>query len=709
MRSRLFLRSTVFLLTIFLLVVTCAAAETSNAQMLQDGTDFTFHGCYARLGNSQLILGNAHMRRTWRVENGLLFAVSFFDLDSNVEWMNVPSPLPSPSTPVSVEGGRAVMRGASHAFGPTEAASLRIELEISGSGSVADYEFQIFPDASGVRMWTKVSGSTSAVSNPTKQSSTAGSQRVSDALEHLQITNPNLRLTQVILRDRTDQHNELVLENEWLLHPNEAKLELQGNLFTLENILTGDGLIFLKEAPQPEMRPVPTAFDASFSGTGMTTAGKQNRKTPPCYRLSFYGNGFTTTGEGYPYILMSYRGGRTGRITALQHYQRQIRQYVPGRDGLLLSNTWGDRSLELKLNEDFIRREIDAGRALGVDVVQIDGGWQAGKTSGLSTAGGVWEGYWKTDPHFWDIHPAHFPHGLSSLSSYAHDRGMKLGLWFAPDSSDDFANWHKDADQLLRWNQENGVDAFKLDSVNILSQHGRENYHALLDTVQAATAGNILLDLDVTAETRPGYFGAIAAGPLFVENRYTDWHNYWPHQTLRNFWKLTQYVDPVRLRMEFLNSERNQLLYRNDPLAPANYRSSYIFATVMFASPLAWFENTGLSANYAAEVKPLIARWKQERDAIYRGTTIPIGNAPDGVAWTGFASIAEGGNGGYLLVFRELNEESTWLAPRALFGNGDFHISVLGGNGTVTQSAEDFRVNIPQKPGFVWVKLEPAQ
>jgi alpha-galactosidase len=27
-----------------------------------------------------------------------------------------------------------------------------------------------------------------------------------------------------------------------------------------------------------------------------------------------------------------------------------------------------------------------------------------------------------------------------------------------------------------------------------------------------------------------------------------------------------------------------------DPLAPARYRPDYLFATVMFASPLGWFE-----------------------------------------------------------------------------------------------------------------------
>ena len=83
------------------------------------------------------------------------------------------------------------------------------------------------------------------------------------------------------------------------------------------------------------------------------------------------------------------------------------------------------------------------------------------------------------------------------------------------------------------------------------------------------SSGQVVFDLDVTAQTRPGYFGAMEAGPLFVENRYTDWHRYWPHQTLRNLWKLSRWVDPRRLRMEWLNHTRNTEKYANDPLAPA--------------------------------------------------------------------------------------------------------------------------------------------
>ena len=87
---------------------------------------------------------------------------------------------------------------------------------------------------------------------------------------------------------------------------------------------------------------------------------KSDTKPAAFLKLSFYGNGFTESGVGYKSVLLTYHGGRSGRIAALQQYQRQIRQYVPGRDGLLMSNTWGDRSYEAKLNEGFIRKEIDA-------------------------------------------------------------------------------------------------------------------------------------------------------------------------------------------------------------------------------------------------------------------------------------------------------------------------------------------------------------
>jgi alpha-galactosidase len=688
----------------FVCLAVALSLPSWGAQGLVEGRDFVSGKCYAHLTETQLVLGNAHVRRTWRIERGRLYATSFYDQDSKTEWIGAPSPLPSPAPPFAVEANAVKFRGAAGVFGPTEENSLRIELETTGTDALVDYEFQIFPDAAGMRSWivVKGAGAESAAGDPPEKEPEA------DALEHLQIKSPHLRFTQVTLRDRTDQHNELVTEDEWLLHSNEAPLKLKGNLFLVENTLTGDGLIFLKEAPLPEMRPVPSPFDARVSSSSMIVREHQASVSPGHYSISFYGHGFAASGDGYRFVLLAYQGGRTGRIAALHQYQRQIRQYVPGRDGLLLSNTWGDRSRGMNLSEDFVRREIDAGKALGVDVVQIDAGWQEGKFTDESDPRALREGYWKANPQFWDTDPVRFPNGLGALAAYAHAQGMKFGLWFSPDSASDFANWRKDADTLLERERQDGIDAFKLDKFNIQSRQGEENFRSVLDRLLIASQGKLLLDLDITAETRLGYFGDIAAGPLFVENRYTDSHRYWPNQTLRNFWELSQFVDPVRLRMEFLNSDRNTALYGNDPLAPANYDPACLFAITMFGSPLGWFENSGLSPGYIHTAAPLIARWKQEREAIYRGTMLPIGDAPDGVTWTGFASIAKSRRGGYLLLFREMNKEATWTVQRTLFAPGKYRLRVLGGDGRVLQTNDGFKATIPHPLGYLWVKVEPT-
>jgi len=675
-----------------------------EAGQLNEGRDFVSGECYAHFSGTELVAGNDHVRRTWRIEHGRLFATSLFDEDRKVEWIGLPSELPSPIPPAVVQADSMIMRGGAGVFGPTEARSLRVELEAVGAGETVDYEFQIFPQASGIRAWVAVKGSPAIAVSVSE----AGKQQDHDALEHLQITAAHPRFTQVVLRDRTDQHNELVFENEWLLHPNEAAVELQGNIFSVENTLTGEGLVFLKEAPQPEMRPVKAAFDAWVSSAHMVAPAKQSVPQATYFQVSFYGNGFMQTGIGDRWVLLTYHGGSNGRTAVLQQYQRQIRPYVAERDGLLLSNTWGDRSAGMNLNDEFVRKEIDAAKSLGVDVVQVDAGWQTGKFDAGGGLAGIREGYWKVNPHFWDPDPKRFPSGFSSLAGYAHANGMKFGLWFSPDSSDNFANWRKDADTFLKKNREEGVDSFKLDMINIGTREGELNYQALIDRMLTQSDGKMMLDLDVTAETRQGYFGNIAAGPLFVENRYTDWHRYWPHQTLRNLWKLSHFVDPVRLRMEFLNPERNTGLYPDDSLAPSHYDPACLFATTMFSSPLAWFENSGLSAGFIKAASPIIAQWKNERAEIYRGTILPIGDAPDGVTWTGFASVAKAERGGYLLLFRELNQASVWTAPGTLFAAGKYRIRVLGGEGTVEQASSGFRVTVPRTLGFIWAKLEPV-
>jgi alpha-galactosidase len=198
-------------------------------------------------------------------------------------------------------------------------------------------------------------------------------------------------------------------------------------------------------------------------------------------------------------------------------------------------------------------------------------------------------------------------------------------------------------------------------------------------------------------------------GPVFIENRYTDWHNYWPHQTLRNLWKLSHYVDPVRLRMEFLNNTRNQGKYAGDRLAPAAYTPDTLFATVLFSSPLGWFESSNLPEPFIASAAKLVNLWKRERAQMFGGSLYPIGSAPDGVAWTGFASVARNRKSGYLLLFREANDDAEWtttdLPP---FDGTHFRVETLAGTGSAEFVNGRLRARIPSKLQYLWLKLSTA-
>lgn len=677
-------------------------------ETLPEGETRQFGPCYARLSEAIFCIGNAHIERRWRVENGLLYPTSLVDRATGQEWLarfsDHPAPYPERETPEEPRAVRLACGGGQ--AGPTEARSLVAELTAAGASLTLTYRFQVFPDARGIVVDLRVISSeeaapsrgqadTAAPAEATPTGIEAASEPekradgpLPDVLEALSLAPLHLRLTQVTLYDQTDQHNELAQERAWLLHPAEGTLTLAGNLFFLEDTLTRSGLIFLKQAPLPHARPVTSSHDLQVA--------------PRDREVRLRGHGAGAEGDGYRFVTLAYTDGAAGRVAALHAYQRQVRVYVPERDGLFLSNTWGDRARDGRVTEAFLTQEVAAAARLGVEVVQIDDGWQQGRTANSVASGGVWEGFWAAHDRFWDPHPERFPHGLEPIIAAARERGMQFGLWFAPDSTDDFAHWERDAATILDLHRRLGVSYFKIDGVKLRSKRGERHLGAFFAAVLRESDGRVVFDTDVTAEVRPGYFGLLDTGPIFVENRYTDWRRYWPHQTLRNLWKLAHYIDPVRLRMEFLNHARNTDRYEDDPLAPARYGPAYLFATTLLASPLGWFEVSNLPETYFAEVAPLARVWKAHREALFGGRIFPIGDAPDGTAWTGFLSLGADRKSGYLLLFRERNDRNRWTADLPIRSGGTFIGERLGGNGAFSLADGVLTAEIPNPQDFLF-------
>jgi alpha-galactosidase len=662
-----------------------ALALTAHAEKV------AFKGCYASWENGRLTVGNALFERAWVAGDAGLEPVSFVLKNPDTEWLagSARQAKMTGTLEVKATTGRRSVVGAEG-----------VRLDVTAKGKKTQQaSLWLYPDAagvlaerldneSGVGVVKDIQASGIESDKPQKGESAAIAGAETLALEP-----QHLRVTQVALMDQTDNHNELVSEREWLLMPNEAKFDVQGCVVIAENVIDGTGLAFLKLAPLPHARQDKAAVDFSVNPGARSIAAFFN---------------------GYSVAVLGFRGGRAGRTRALHVFQRCLREYRPERDGMFLSNTWGDRSRDARINEAFLLQEVEAGAALGVDVVQIDDGWQKGRSANSVAARGkgVWNGYWAADPNFWDADPARFPSGLEKVVKAARDKGMNFGLWFGPDSSSDAANWQRDADHLLKFHRELGINYFKIDSMKTHNAASLRNQRAMFDRMLEGSAGAITFDLDVTAEIRPGYFGLPDIGPLFVENRYTDFHRYWPHQTLRNLWMLSQVVDPLRVRMEVLNNARNADKYKGDPLAPALYKPDTLFAVAMMASPLGWFEVSNLPAEHAAQMRPLVAAWKRERARMHGGAIVPVGAAPDGVAWTGFVSAAADGKGGYALLFRELNASAEFTLdvarasrPCPLIPNAN-RATVLGSRGTARMADGILTVIVPEKLDFVWVKLE---
>lgn len=648
--------------------------------------------------DNEIKAGNSLIARRWKLVNGLPVPQSL--TVQGREWLKpdgrpgIVPPGGAPKAPVT-----AAWQDATDAADPVEAPSRRGALTVLGAdGRGYRWHLQVFQDAPVITCRIEMVGGGAAAGGKAaaEKADTSGIEKDGgkkkenadqDQLERLPLAAWHAELGVVELMDRTDGHDNLAHERVWRIGPKET-VKAATCLATITDPLADAGLALVKHAPLPDVRPVKTAEDIIASDR----------------LIRLRGHGAGAEGQGYAWSVTGWQGGRWERSAALHRLQGCFRTFRADRDGLLVSNTWGDRNRDARINEAFVLAEIAAGAALGVDVCQVDDGWQKGITANSSQAakGGVWNGFWAADPQFWTPHPQRFPGGLDKAAGEARAKGMGFGLWFAPDSSNDFANWEKDAAVLVEFHQKYGIRHIKVDGVKSHTRAGELNLQQLFARVRGGTRGALSIDLDVTAEVRPGYFGAMQVGPLFLENRYSDWRNWYPHATLRNLWQLSWHVAPQRLRIEFLNPLRNQDKYGDDPLAPKHHPFDYPFATTLVANPLAWFEVSNLPAEVAKPMTALAQIWRRNREELHAGTVLPIGDCPSGAAWTGFCS--RGVKQAHVLVFRERTRDAAQILELPLSA-GAWKAERIAGDGEAVWRDGRLHVTVPEQLRYLWVRM----
>ena len=326
----------------------------------------------------------------------------------------------------------------------------------------------------------------------------------------------------------------------------------------------------------------------------------------------------------------------------------------------ITSNTWGDGNADSRINHDFILKELEVASFLGVDVVQLDDGWQKGHTAGSKVKKGgaqIGKGMYDQQQDFWEVRET-FKNGLAPILEKANELGVEIGLWYSCDATKDYKYYQTDIKNVCELFSKHNVTTFKIDGVRIENKKCEKNVIKILETVTKSTQNKIKFNMDITAGKRFGYLYNIQYGNLFLENRYTKNRTYYPSRTLKNLWELSKYIPSIRFQIEVCNLKNNVEEYKNDLLSISNYSIDYAFAVSMMANPLIWMEMQNLSDDDKVKLSKIISVYKAHRESLSKCFIQPIGLTPSGVGFTGFK--ADDNEKGYLLLFKEQNSENSF-------------------------------------------------
>lgn len=671
-----------------------------------------FHGhaqknYYSRLENDTLTIGNSVIERKFIWNKGNLITFSLTDKSLDQCWVNkvkFPDFVIARDTQ-SISNSLCTVKEIKE----TSIHPAYLETEVSYTLGSLDVRriYRIYADCPAIACDTYLRGSTDIILDG-KVANMADmkniefaedmkSRQVTAVLDQLKFDGFHWQTRAVEFYDVTDWNNNLVFEKDFIPY---RKNSCKGNILFARNMENGNGFFFLKEAPSSEVQLAYNGYDFTtefghFIVTGLGMTEKDIRENEWC--------------KTYSCVTGVYGGSELNGLVALRSYQKNLRHLLSHRDEMVMMNTWGDRSQDSKVNEKFSLLELEKAARLGISHFQIDDGWQVGKSPNSALAKGSFKNIWD-NPDYWKPDPLKYPNGLKPIVERGKELGVEICLWFNPSVQNNYADWEKDVQALVSLYNKYGIRTFKIDGLAIPTKQADINLRKLFDKVLQMTGNNVVFNLDATAGRRGGYHTFNEYGNIFLENRYTDWQNYYPYWTLRNLWKLSKYVPAEKLQIEFLNKWRNADKYGKDVFAPANYSFEYLFATTMAAQPLAWFEGSGLPEE-AFDISHLIKSYRRMQHDFHSGVILPVGDEPSGRSWTGFQSVKK--DCGYFIFFRENNPNQTAAIKTWLPENTRVKCTPILGNAkefTQTTGVEGrLMIHLPQVNDFVVYMYETVK
>jgi hypothetical protein len=326
-----------------------------------------------------------------------------------------------------------------------------------------------------------------------------------------------------------------------------------------------------------------------------------------------------------------YRGGNDGLQLALKQFDQARYPVFPARDMFIQANTWGPANPggAQFTDEQFVLKEIPLLADLGVDVLQIDDGWQRG--GGGPGATGFLPKY---------------KNGWKDIKAVADRSGVRLGLWVAIRNAV-VEDLKRDLDEL-------GFIAWKADYEHLANRGDYEQRIAKLREVMKhawmKTQFTLCPEYD---DPRYGWYFAKEYGSIYFQNiqeALPDHLTMVPFQVLRQHWLMAKYFPANKLQVMLQNPKRV------GPYSDAREHShGYCFAMGLPFVPCFFQSAQYLDPAGRKELRDLIRVYKSSRNDIFTSLTFPIGDLPDNASWSGFQMVGKQRNGGHLLLFRELH------------------------------------------------------
>lgn len=397
-----------------------------------------------------------------------------------------------------------------------------------------------------------------------------------------------------------------------------------------------------------------------------------------------------------------YDGEEDERELAIKVFDRMRYPVDPKKDLYIMANTWGSTPSpaegENAACEKNILREIKSQSELGIDVQQIDDGWQ-------NPPGLRW--YYTKQ---WRPNPERYPFGWKRIVEEAKVRGVKLGLWVASAMGmrEGYPGRPANIEELKQNLDEGGFCYFKFDFAYLDSYQKIEEMMNRVKELIEYSGYNVRVNWDVTNNwPRVGYFYGREYGNIYLENRKPQGNNvYKPALVLQDAWNISKYINLNKFQVPVQNIERVDREVSN----AYEYNHSYCVGITLMGSPI-FFQETHLYNEEARkEIASLLAIYKKYRKEIFTGYVFPIGDKPNDSSWTGFQCHIPDKGTGYIILFRELEncDLSRQITLKFIKGKKIRMINLLGENVTESHVSNEGKVSfsIKKVPAFKFYRYE---